>query len=141
MIVWIVAALIVFAIVVRLAATARHRDTEPMPRAATPPCSLGGGITVGEAPLAPVHIGALDDDLNLTYRDGAGNLTARRLTVRAADGHQTESGAIEIETISCYCHLRHMARTFRLDRAISVADEDGVVIDNIGAWIAARAKG
>jgi hypothetical protein len=126
------------------------------------PCGAGGGAdrcgagenvepsrgrTAGDAYTTPnesraaaLHIDGLNERLLLSYRDAGGNVTERWLTLRAADGHQQRSGTVHIATVNGYCHLRRMARTFRLDRIMSAADADGVVIDDLSARIMAIVK-
>ncbi len=141
---WIATALVAALIIVLLTKMRRRRSAQSTPPAMPSPSAavnVAGHVTIGEAGLAPVRVGSLNDVLYLTYRDGGGKSTERRFTLHVADGHQTSAGVIALETMAGYCHLRHMSRTFRLDRVVSVADADGVVINNLGAWILARATG
>ncbi len=138
---WLVGALITALIIVPLAKLWSRHGVQSLPRAMAPPAagvSKDGCVTAGVAALAPVHVNSLNDRLYLIYRDGAGILTERWFTLHAADGRQTPAGVITLVTMKGYCHLRHMSRTFRLDRVVSIADADGVVIENLGAWILAK---
>ncbi|WP_207479500.1 WYL domain-containing protein [Arenibaculum pallidiluteum] len=88
------------------------------------------GRRSGRAKLqAAPDVERIDDDLwgvtfAIEYRDGAGDETRRRITLR-----QLYRGAGGLFYLQAMCHERRALRTFRFDRICCVIDMDGVVHD------------
>lgn len=109
---------------------ARAAELGLMPAAARPSPTVPP--TIGSE---PAWISGLNFDLHIDYRDFEGAATRRRVTVRSLEGHVANSGAVALDCFHGFCHLRNETRTFRLNRVTAAADEDGVVIPDLAAWM------
>lgn len=73
------------------------------------------------APVPEPHAAlasGLHRDVLLKYRDAAGHVTDRRLTVHSVQG-DSKSHPVYVDG---YCHLQSAPRTFRIDRIVQLAD-------------------
>jgi len=98
-------------------------------------------ITITPPGLPTVDVDAIDQDLEFDYLGTDRKVTRRLVTVHRATGHQALDGTIELEDIRGYCHLRKMARTFRVERVSNVVTVDGEVVSDLTAWILGLANG
>lgn len=96
-------------------------------------------LIVHPAPPPPAEVVDLLVMVHLDYRGADRGMTRRAVTVHRATGYQAPSGEIQLETIHGYCHLRRMARAFRIAQVSSAATEAGEVIPDLAAWILRRA--
>lgn len=93
----------------------------------------------GRAAQAPnCVVQGLHIEIYLVYRDANGRTTRRNVTIHELEGQRRQDGKINIHVMRGYCHLRKGARTFRMDRVISAADADGVVVNGLQAWLQER---
>jgi len=66
----------------------------------------------------------------IEYRDSKGQLSARRITVWGL-----KSGIGSVPVLVATCHERRAQRTFRVDRILACVDYDGVVHDDVPAFL------
>jgi hypothetical protein len=94
----------------------------------------------GPAAPGPISIRGLKIKMRLVYARGPKRY-ARRVTVYAATGHRRADGRLTLELLHTFCHLRHAPRTFRVDRIITAADDNSIVIRDLTAWVLAAVAG
>lgn len=94
---------------------ASERSTTTAPAAVRP--------SAGTAPQDPYVLENLSFDVLLKYQDAKGDVTDRHVTVRSVVISFADQ-VVTWRTLTGYCHLRKMARTFRADRIVDIADAD-----------------
>lgn len=96
-------------------------------------------VTIMPPQMPTVNVDELALPVTLDYLSGEGERTRRLVTVHRAVGSQMPDGTIALDEIHGYCHLRKMARTFRIDRIREAVTDDGEVITDFAGWILTNA--
>lgn len=86
----------------------------------------------------PVSLSDLNVKMNIVYSEHD-DPEVHPITLNGATGYREADGAITLDELQAYCHLHHGPCTFRVDRIVSAADDDGVVIPDLTAWVLAAA--
>jgi len=86
----------------------------------------------------PVSLSGLNVKMSIVYGEHD-DPEVRPITLNGATGYRGADGAITLDEMQAYCHLHHRPCTFRVDRIVSTADGDGVVIPDLAAWVLAAA--
>lgn len=95
-------------------------------------------IVIKPSPPPPAEVVDLDIAITCDYVGSDRAATRRRVTIHRAIGHQRPDGSIALEAVAGYCHLRKMARTFRIDGIADIVTDDGEVVSDLAAWILAQ---
>lgn len=105
---------------------AEHNDKRQVPLSPVPVLIAGRDDAVEDDGFGPAE----GQSFVIEYTDSRGDRSVRRVSV-----YGVKAGAGNVPMLVCKCHERQATRTFRADRISRCFDYDGVVYDDVPAFL------